>query len=148
MSIQIRKAAKKDIPIILDLLYELGRLKPDNNSDDDVFQRLIKEYFSDDNKEIRLAETGTTVVGMASMVFLSRLNQKYPELYIPELVVTKNFQNQGVGKKLINTCIVIAKERKCHRIRLESGNQRKESHKFYKKLGFEQIALSFSKNLN
>ena len=148
MGIQIRKAAKNDIPIILDLLYELGRPKPDNNSDGDVFQRLIKEYFSEENKEIMLAETNTTIVGIVSMMFLSRLNQKYPELYIPELVVTKDFQNQGVGEKLINACIVIAKERKCYRIRLESGNQRKESHKFYKKLGFEQTALSFSKNLN
>ena len=38
------------------------------------------------------------------------------------------------------------KEKKCHRIRLESGNQRKDSHKFYEHLGFEQSALSFTLN--
>jgi len=32
--------------------------------------------------------------------------------------------------------------------RIESGNQRKDSHHFYKHLGFEQSVLSFTKNLN
>jgi hypothetical protein len=40
-----------------------------------------------------------------------------------------------------------AKEKKCHRIRLESGNARKESHIFYKNLGFIQDAFSFSKEI-
>ena len=69
-------------------------------------------------------------------------------MYIPELIVLKKYQNHGVGKKLINSCITLAKEKKCHRIRLESGNQRKESHKFYEHLGFEQSALSFTLNLD
>jgi GNAT superfamily N-acetyltransferase len=69
-------------------------------------------------------------------------------MYIPELVVLEKYQKQGIGKKLIDSCITLAKEKKCHRIRLESGNQRKESHQFYKNLGFEQSALSFTNNLN
>ena len=68
-------------------------------------------------------------------------------MYIPELIVSKDHQNKGIGKKLIEACIKLANDRKCHRIRLESGNQRKESHIFYKKLGFDQSALSFTKNL-
>jgi GNAT superfamily N-acetyltransferase len=87
------------------------------------------------------------IVGMVSVMFLSRLNQTTLEMYIPELIVLEKYQNQGIGKKLINFCITLAKEKKCHRIRLESGNQRKESHQFYKHLGFEQSSLSFTKNL-
>ena len=84
---------------------------------------------------------------MVSVIFLSRLNQLNYEMHIPELVVLEKYQKQGVGKNLINACIDIAKTKKCHRIRLESGNKRKESHRFYKHLGFEQYALSFTKNL-
>jgi GNAT superfamily N-acetyltransferase len=62
-------------------------------------------------------------------------------MYIPELVVLEKYQNHGIGKKLVNSCIAFAKKNKCHRIRLESSNQRKESHQFYKHLGFEQSAL-------
>ena len=80
--------------------------------------------------------------------FLPRLNRATLEMYIPELVVLEKYQNQGVGEKLINSCIIRANEKKCHRIRLESGNQRKKSHQFYKHLGFEQSAFSFTKNLS
>ncbi|MEX0657364.1 MAG: GNAT family N-acetyltransferase [Nitrosopumilaceae archaeon] len=142
----IRSASKKDIPIILDLLYELGRPKPRNDSLD-TFEKLITKYMSDSDKEILVAENQSDVVGMVSIVYLPRLNQEFFEMYIPELIVAKNHQNRGIGKKLIEACIKRAKDKKCHRIRLESGNQRKESHIFYKNLRFEQSSLSFTKNL-
>lgn len=145
----IRESMAKDIPVILGLLYELGRPKPQKDSEIELFRKLVKQYTNDTDKKILIAELdGIEIIGMVSIVFLPRLNRISRELYIPELIVREKFQNQGIGKKLINSCISIAKEKKCHRIRLESGNQRKESHKFYKKLGFEQSGLSFAKNLN
>jgi len=145
----IREASDKDIPIILGLLYDLGRSKPQKDSDVDTFRKLITKYLTDSDKQILVVVLDDVkIIGMASMVFLPRLNRTTPEMYIPELVVLEKYHNQGIGKKLINSCIVLAKEKKCHRIRLESGNQRKESHQFYKHLGFEQSALSFTKNLD
>lgn len=148
-NISIKKASKNDIPVILGLLYELGRPKPENDKDVDIFRKLAKKYISDSDKQILIAvNNDVEIVGMASIVFLPRLNQANYEMYIPELIVTKEFQNKGIGKRLINTCVKLGKEKKCHRIRLESGNLRKESHEFYKSLGFEQSSLSFSKNLS
>ena len=69
-------------------------------------------------------------------------------MYIPELIVTTQLRNFGIGKKLIKYCIDLAKKKDCYRIRLESGNQRKESHKFYKSIGFEQSALTFTKHMS
>ena len=82
-----------------------------------------------------IAEHDGNVAGLVSIMFLSRLNQKNYEMYIPELIVTEDYQNQGIGKNLINSCIKLAKEKKCYRIKLESGNQRKESHQFFKNFG-------------
>ncbi len=145
----IREASDKDIPVILGLLYDLGRSKPQKDSDVDTFRKLITKYLTDSDKQILVVVLDDVkIIGMVSMVFLSRLNRTTLEMYIPELVVLEKYHNQGIGKKLINSCIVLAKEKKCHRIRLESGNQRKESHQFYKHLGFEQSALSFTKNLD
>jgi GNAT superfamily N-acetyltransferase len=145
----IREASDKDIHIILGLLYDLVRSKPQKDSDIDTFKKLITKYLTDSDKQILvLVLDDVKIIGMASMVFLPRLNRTTLEMYIPELVVLEKYHNQGIGKKLINSCIVLAKEKKCHRIRLESGNQRKESHQFYKHLGFEQSALSFTKNLD
>ena len=146
-NIVIRAASKKDIPQILNLLYELGRSEPRTDSQVNTFEKLITKYISDSDKEILVAANQEGAVGMVSIMYLSRLNQEFFELYIPEFIVTKNYQNQGIGKKLIQACIKLAKNKKCHRIRLESGNQRKKSHIFYNSLGFTQSALSFSKNL-
>jgi len=143
----IRYASTSNIPIILDLLYELGRPRPQKDRDVDEFSRLVTNYLSEPNKKIILAEYDNKIVGMVSMMLIARLNRKNLELYIPELIVGKDYQNKGIGKKLIESCIDFAKKNKCHRIRLESGNQRKDSHLFYKKLGFEQSSLSFTKNL-
>lgn len=145
----IKTASNKDIPNILGLLYELGRPKPKEDSDVDSFRKLVKKYLADSDKTILIAiNNEIEIVGMVSIVFLHRLNHINFEMYIPELIVHERYQKKGIGKKLINSCIVLAKEKKCHRIRLESGNQRKESHKFYTNLGFEQSSLSFTKNLN
>ncbi len=145
----IREASDKDIPIILGLLYDLGRPKPQKDSDVDTFRKLITKYLTDSDKQILVVILDDVkIIGMVSMVFLPRLNRTTLEMYIPELIVLEKYHNQGIGKKLINSCIALAKEKKCHRIRLESGNQRNESHQFYKHLGFEQSALSFTKNLD
>lgn len=147
-SIIIKKASKNDIPIILGLLYELGRPRPQNNSQAEQFENKVKKYLSDPDKQIFVAKLDGNVVGVVSIIFLSRLNQKTLEMYIPELVVAKNYRDKGIGKIIIEYCIELAKKKKCHRIRLESGNQRIASHKFYQKMGFEQTSLSFAKNIS
>jgi ribosomal protein S18 acetylase RimI-like enzyme len=148
-NVTVRTSSDKDIPILLGLLYDLGRPKPQKDSDVETFRKLVTKYVKDSDKTILVAELDDMkIIGMVSVMFLSRLNQSTLEMYIPELVVLQKYQKQGIGKKLINSCIVLAKEKKCHRIRLESGNQRKESHEFYEHLGFEQSALSFTLNLD
>ena len=147
VNVTIREAFDNDISAILELLYFLGRPKPQKDSDVDTFGKLITKYVNDSDKIIFVAELDdATIAGMISIVFLPRLNSSTLEMYIPELVVLEKYQKQGIGKKLINFCISLAKEKDCHRIRLESGNVRKESHEFYKHLGFEQYAYSFTKN--
>ena len=144
MEISIRKATNKDIPSILELLYELGRPKPKEDLEVETFERQIKQYMTDSDKQILVAEQDSRIVGMISIMFLRRLNHNKPEMYIPELIVAKDKQNQGIGNNLISNCIKIAKEKNCYRIRLESGKERDKSHQFYKNLGFNQHALSFT----
>jgi ribosomal protein S18 acetylase RimI-like enzyme len=148
-NVTVRTSSDKDIPILLGLLYDLGRPKPQKDSDVETFRKLVTKYVKDSDKTILVAELDDMkIIGMVSVMYLPRLNQSTLEMYIPELVVLQKYQNHGIGKKLINSCITLAKEKKCHRIRLESGNQRKDSHEFYKHLGFGQYALSFTLNLD
>ena len=147
-NITIRESTYDDIPSLLELLDELGRPKPQKDNDLEKFTALLKNYMQEDDKKILVAQIDNSkIIGMISMVFLSRLNQNTSEMYVPELIVSQNYRSKGIGKKLINFSIKLGKEKKCHRIRLESGNQRIESHKFYKHLGFEDSSVFFTKNL-
>ena len=147
-NITIRESTYDDIPSLLELLDELGRPKPQTNNELEKFVKLLKNYMQEDDKKILVAQIDNSkIIGMISMVFLSRLNQNTSEMYVPELIVSQNYHSQGIGKKLLNFSIKLGKEKKCHRIRLESGNQRIESHKFYKHLGFEDSSIFFTKNL-
>ena len=147
-NLNIRESIYDDIPLLLELLYELGRPKPQNENEIESFTKLLKNYIDDSDKKILVAEINDSkIIGLISLVFLSRLNQKTLELYVPELIISQQYQNQGIGKKLLNSSIELGKEKKCHRIRLESGNQRTESHKFYEHLGFENSSMFFTKNL-
>jgi ribosomal protein S18 acetylase RimI-like enzyme len=112
MSISIRPAKKNDIPLVLGLLYELGRPKPEKDSELDLFRNLAKKQISDYDKTILVAENNDVdVVGMVSIIFLPRLNQIKYEMYIPELIVTEKYRNRGIGTDLINACISLAKKR-------------------------------------
>lgn len=147
MDISIRASNNEDITSILELLCELERPKPINENEVKIFKNKIKDYSDDSQKDILVAESNSKILGLVSVIFLRRLNRAKLEMYIPEFVVSKELRYRGVGKKLMQYCIDLAKKKGCYRIRLESGNQRKESHKFYHSIGFEQSALTFTKTL-
>ncbi len=148
MEISVRPASENDIPVILGLSYELGRPRPRQDSDVDDFRRLVRRYIRDSDKQILVAKVNDVdIAGMVSIVFLPRLNHTSAELYVPELVVLEKYRSLGIGRRLVESSISMGIKNGCHRIRLESGNQRKGSHQFYLRLGFEQNSLSFTRPL-
>jgi len=144
----IRVSTHDDISSILNLLYDLDRPRPLDDDEVKIFKNKISDYFLDSQKNIVVAQQDKKIVGVVSIIYLQRLNRVKTEMYIPELIVTKKLRYLGIGKKLMQYCMELAKKKNCYRIRLESGNSRKESHKFYKSIGFEQSAQFFSKHIS
>ena len=148
MELLIRVSTHDDISSILNLLYDLDRPRPLDDDEVKIFKNKISDYFLDSQKNIVVAQQDKKIVGVVSIIYLQRLNHVKTEMYIPELIVTKKLRYLGIGKKLMQYCMELAKKKNCYRIRLESGNSRKESHKFYKSIGFEQSAQFFSKHIS
>lgn len=65
------------------------------------------------------------------------------------LAVSKDYQNLGIGKMLMEKAETWAKSNGARWIRLNSGGERKEAHKFYRHLGFdnEKEQIRFLKKL-
>jgi ribosomal protein S18 acetylase RimI-like enzyme len=133
------------------LLGQLDRPLPNSKYETRKFQTLIKSYIQPkplkSYRGIILASTESKIIGLVTFVLPERLNQRLREFWIPELMISKEYRGQGIGKMLIRRCEVIAKRNRCYRIRLESRNDRIESHNFYRNIGFQQIALVFEKRL-
>nr|WP_268963513.1 GNAT family N-acetyltransferase [Reticulibacter mediterranei] len=55
------------------------------------------------------------------------------------LIVDKTFRRQGIGFQLMKKSEQWARENDYHEIRLRSGDERKEAHKFYKHIGYTNI---------
>jgi GNAT superfamily N-acetyltransferase len=153
LDVKVRFATYSDIDTILKLLYELGRPAPKNNIQEQKFSEIIRSFLSKDTNKILLAiipdrDLGVDrIIGLLSYILIQRLNLEKLELWIPELVVSHEYRDKGIGTILLNECESVAKNNNCYRIRLESGNDRIEAHNFYKKLGFKQSAFMFEKRL-
>jgi ribosomal protein S18 acetylase RimI-like enzyme len=146
--VKLIQAKMTDAKSIIELQAQLDRPLPKNKHQIRKFQQLVKDYIRlKDSRGIILATSNSKVIGMVSYVLIDRLNQPLSELWIPELVVTNEYRNRGIGKRLVQKCESIARKNKCYRIRLESRNDRIGSHDFYKKIGFSQMALAFEKKL-
>jgi ribosomal protein S18 acetylase RimI-like enzyme len=146
--VKLIQAKMTDAKSIIELQAQLDRPLPTNKHQIRKFQQLVKDYIRlKDSRGIILATSNSKVIGMVSYILIDRLNQPLSELWIPELVVTNEYRNRGIGKRLVQKCESIARRNKCYRIRLESRNDRIDSHDFYRKIGFSQMALAFEKKL-
>ncbi|MGI8832582.1 MAG: GNAT family N-acetyltransferase [Nitrososphaeraceae archaeon] len=152
--VKIMHAKMTDVKSIIQLQAQLDRHLPKDKHEIRKFQELVRDYIRlKDSRGIILATSNSKIVGMISYVLyfsyvlIDRLNQPLRELWIPELVVNTGYRNRGIGKRLVMKCESIARRNKCYRIRLESRNDRTDSHNFYKKIGFSQMALAFDKKL-
>jgi len=149
--VKLRHSKATDVKSIIELQAQLDRPLPKDRYETKKFQKVIKNYIQSNsikgNRGIILATTDSKIIGLVSFVLLERLNQPFREFWIPELVVSEEYRSHGIGKLLIQKCESIAKRKKCYRIRLESRNDRIDSHNFYKKIGFQQIALAFEKRM-
>ena len=148
VQVKIMHAKMTDVKSIIQLQAQLDRPLPKDKHEIRKFQELVRDYIRlKDSRGIILATSNSKIVGMVSYVLIDRLNQPLRELWIPELVVTTGYRNRGIGKRLVMKCESIARRNKCYRIRLESRNDRTDSHNFYNKIGFSQMALAFQKKL-
>lgn len=68
-------------------------------------------------------------------------------LYVHELVARPEARSRGNGAKLLSWLIEYAREQGAGQVHLESGLQRTDAHRFYRREGFRAHALHFSRVL-
>ena len=66
-------------------------------------------------------------------------------IYIDDLITDENQRSKGLGAKLLKFIEKYAKEIGCTGIRLSSGVDRVQAHKFYEKHNYRPKSLAFKK---
>ena len=89
------------------------------------------------------AEDGGKEIGRIFLYILKNDLRKESFGYMEDIFVDENYRKKGIGSKLIEEVIKLAKEKKCYKIVATSRYKSENVHRLYKKLGFEDFGKEF-----
>lgn len=98
--------------------------------------RLINGLSNHPKAIVLLAETGGVFVGLITAFENFSTFTTKPMINIHDVIVRKEYRNQGVGRQLMNAIIQEAENRSCSRLTLEVRTDNHKAQNLYKSLGF------------
>ena len=140
----IRKAEKKDIPGLINLLYQVDAVH--NGIRPDLFkgntakynEQELEEILKDDSKPIFVYDDGK-ILGHAFCQIIEvknhRLLQDAKTLYIDDICVDEQSRGRHIGKALYEYVRDYAKSIGCHNITLNVWEGNDSAYNFYKRMG-------------
>ena len=140
----IRKAEKKDIPGIINLLYQVDAVH--NGIRPDLFkgntakynEQELEEILNDGGKPIFVYDDGK-ILGHAFCQIIEvknhRLLQDAKTLYIDDICVDEQSRGRHIGKALYEYVYNYAKSIGCHNITLNVWEGNDSAYNFYKRMG-------------
>ena len=142
--LNIRAAEYDDFENIFPLLEQLW---PDLELDFEALFDIYKKGVDSESQRLIVGIIDNKIIGFCSLTIKNNLWQAGNLGHVDELVIDKNCRGKGYGKTLIDRITKIAKDLKCKRIELDSAFHRKNAHRFYESIGYENRAFLFSRTL-
>ena len=62
---------------------------------------------------------------------------------LEDVYVDENFRGKGLGTRVVNKVMELAKENKCYKLIATSRHSRPKVHELYRKIGFEDWGREF-----
>jgi GNAT superfamily N-acetyltransferase len=133
--------SEKNILSTYPVMLQLRPGLPDANT----YLKLIKNLQAHEKFRLIAIYESDICVGAAGFRVQSTLFRNgHAEIYVNDLIVDSKCRGAGYGKALIDWLREEThKISDCIGLTLDSGNQRVETHEFYRKQGFNQTALHF-----
>ena len=142
----IRKAEKKDVQGLINLLYQVDAvhngIRPDlfKGNTSKYTEQELEELINDDNKPIFVYDEGK-ILGHAfcqiNEVKNHRLLQDAKTLYIDDICVDEHSRGRHIGKALYEYVYNYAKSIGCHNITLNVWEGNDSAYNFYKQMGMQ-----------
>ncbi len=142
------------------------RIRNLNENDLNEVAELYTLFWNDKMNLSKMKEKFTQISGNSNYIFLcAEYNGKVigtiqgiiceelygdciPFLVMENFVVDENFRGKGIGRRLLSELEKVGKEKNCSQIIFITETDRKDTVKFYEKLGFNSIShKGFKKSL-
>ena len=117
-------------------LESMDSLKPASNLDKDKAEEIFKKINSNPNHFVYVATIGDRIVGSTSMIVEPKFIHNGGNVaHIEDVVVSKEHQGKGIGEKIMNSLLELAKNNNCYKTILDCSDEVKP---FYEKIGFKR----------
>ena len=127
----IRKATKKDLADILNLVNELAIYE----NEPEAVTATLKDYednFDENIFEAHVAEYNGMIIG-TTIYYMTWSTWKGRMLYLEDFVITENHRRKGVGQLLFNAFLVEAKIKNVRLVKWQVLDWNEPAIAFYKK---------------
>ena len=142
----IRRASEGDLGALLRLYEQLSPANAGSNRAKALV--ALRAILERDGVSLLVAEADDAVVGTVTLVIVPNLtHDSQPWAQVENMVTEASTRGTGVGRRLIEDCLRLARDAGCYKVQLQSGNQRRshenDAHGFYEHLGFANSSAGF-----
>jgi GNAT superfamily N-acetyltransferase len=139
---QIREAVRGDLPELLSLYFQLA--PGDIPLKLPVAEAIWDRMASYPCFRVRVAEIDGILVGTYSLLAMDNLAHGGAGTAILEnVVVREGLRGAGIGRKMMEEAMALARGLGCYKLALSSGLSRTGARSFYEELGCERHGHSF-----
>jgi len=112
------------------------------NSDSITYHDFVEQFNKMKSKIFVIKDDTNKVIATASIFIEEKFIHKLSSVgHIEDVVVDPNYRQKGLGKKMIDYCVVYAKANNCYKIILDCATK---NIQFYEKCGFENNNVQMS----
>lgn len=118
-------------------LDDFYMIEPIYNSEFDDFWKPenLKSELENINSKCIVAKLDNNILGFAGIWF------SVDDAHITNIVVNKNYRHKGIGSKLLEKLIILAKEQNKTSLTLEVNTKNINAQKLYLKFGFKNLGI-------
>ncbi|MBA4436305.1 MAG: GNAT family N-acetyltransferase [Nitrosopumilaceae archaeon] len=122
-------------------LNTLDTLREASNISKEKASEIFKNIKSNPNHIIIVAEMNDKIIGSTTLLIEPKFIHKGGFVgHIEDVVVSKEFQGQKIGEKIIKYVLKIAEKHNCYKTILDCSDDVKQ---FYEKMGFKYHSNEF-----
>ena len=131
--IMIRQGVEKDLPPVLGLIHELAVYEKAQHEVENDLEMMKKDGFGENPIfGFLVATLDNKIIGL-SLYYFRYSTWKGKMLYLEDLIVTEKLRKMGIGKKLFDATIVVARETGCRGMIWQVLEWNEPAFNFYRK---------------